>query len=151
MRYRWFVPLCAAPVLALAACSGAGRPDPGPNPDNDPAFRAYGRAIVVSGSELGGASTNLISVLRNRIVGMQVNYASMCPAVVLRSRKSMFGDNSPIVYVDGARASNTCVLEELAPADVLRMEVYPQGITPRGGYESHANGLILIFMRSGEG
>lgn len=147
MRYRWMCPLCAAPLLALAAC-GPVVPSPG-GPEPDPDARAFGRAIVMDGEDLDAHTTNLLTVLRRRIAGMQVSYTEQCPDVVLRSRKSIFGDNSPIVYVDGARAANTCVLDQLQPSDVSRIEVYPQGITPRSGYESHANGLILVFMRAG--
>jgi hypothetical protein len=150
MRYRWMSPLPAVALLALAGC-GHVTPQPG-GPEPEPDNRAFGRAIVMDGDDLDAHTTNLLTVLRRRIAGMQVSYAgsSNCPDVVLRSRKSMFGDNSPIVYVDGARASNTCVLEMLQPSDVSRIEVYVQGITPRTGYESHANGLILVFMRTGE-
>ncbi|HEX6912799.1 MAG TPA: TonB-dependent receptor plug domain-containing protein [Longimicrobium sp.] len=149
MRYRW-LPLPAMALLALAAC-GPVIPQPG-GPEPDPDARAFGRAIVMDGDDLDAHTTNLLTVLRRRISGMQVSYSgsSHCPDVVLRSRKSIFGDNSPIVYVDGARVSNTCVLEQLQPSDVSRIEVYVQGITPRSGYESHANGLILVFMRTGE-
>lgn len=148
MRYRWMSPLPAAALLALAGC-GHVTPQPG-GPEPDPDARAFSRAIVVDGHDLDAHTTNLLSALRRRIAGMQVSYTGNCPDVVLRSRKSIFGDNSPIVYVDGARASNTCVLEQLQPSDVSRIEVYVQGITPRTGYESHANGLILVFMRTGE-
>jgi hypothetical protein len=151
MRYRWMYPLYVAPLLALGGC-GTVVPQPG-GPEPDPDTRAFGRAIVLDGNELDARTTNLLSVLRRRIAGMQVSYspsAGACPDVVLRSRKSIFGDNSPIVYVDGARAANTCVLDQLQPSDVSRIEVYLQGITPRSGYESHANGLILVFMRTGE-
>ncbi|HEX6040247.1 hypothetical protein [Longimicrobium sp.] len=149
MRYRRLVLLHAASLLALSACAGGARPDDVPGPAYR-AFRAQGGAIVVSGRELDGPSTSLITVLRSRIVSMQVSYTGYCPSVMLRNRKSMFGDNNPAVYVDGARAANTCVLDELSPADVSRVEVYPQGIGPGGSYESHANGLILVFMRTGQ-
>lgn len=148
MRYRWMSPLSVAALLALAGC-GTVTPQPG-GPEPDPDARAFSRAIVVDGNDLDSHTNNLLSVLRRRIAGMQVSYTGNCPDVVLRSRKSLFGDNSPIVYVDGARVSNTCVLEQLQPSDVSRIEVYVQGITPRTGYESHANGLILVFMRTGE-
>lgn len=150
MRYRWMSPLPAVALLALAAC-GHVIPQPG-GPEPDPDARAFGRAIVMDGDDLDAHTTNLLTVLRRRISGMQVSYSggNNCPDVVLRSRKSIFGDNSPVVYVDGARVSNTCVLEQLQPSDVSRIEVYVQGITPRSGYESHANGLILVFMRTGE-
>jgi len=49
--------------------------------------------------------------------------------------------------VDGARATDTCVLESLRATDIGRVEVYPQGFTSRPGYRTHAEGLILVFMR----
>jgi hypothetical protein len=55
---------------------------------------------------------------------------------------------NPHVYVDGTRTTDTCILETLRAEDVERIEVYPQGFTTRPGYGTHANGLILVFMRS---
>ena len=53
---------------------------------------------------------------------------------------------TPIVYVDGARAIDTCILESLRTQDVESVELYPMGFTSRPGYASHAHGLILVFL-----
>lgn len=136
--------LSAATMLAACgpAAASSGR---APDSANRDAPRDS-HAIVVSGRQLGGGATSLLSVLRNRIAGIHVDDRGACPTVILRSRKSILGDNSAVVYVNGARAANTCVLDMMDPASVARVEVYPQGITRRPGYESHANGLILVFL-----
>ena len=69
--------------------------------------------------------------------------------MTLRSAVTFQGVVNPHVYVDGTRATDTCVLESLRTVDVERVEVYPQGFTTRPGYGTHAHGLILVFMRSG--
>lgn len=73
---------------------------------------------------------------------------SQCPEIRLRSNVNARGAVSPHVYVNGTRASNTCVLESLRTTDVERVEVYPRGFTNRPGYGTHAHGLILVFTRS---
>jgi hypothetical protein len=45
---------------------------------------------------------------------------------------------------------NTCILDQLNPEDVERLELYPTGMTPRPGYFADADGLILVFMRRAE-
>ena len=64
---------------------------------------------------------------------------------------SFQGTVNPHVYVDGTRATDTCVLTSLRSHDVERVEVYPQGVTRRPGYGTHAHGLILVFMKQARG
>jgi hypothetical protein len=54
---------------------------------------------------------------------------------------------NPQVYVDGTRATDTCILQSLRSDDVDSVEVYPMGVTKRPGYATHAHGLILVFLR----
>ena len=143
-RTRWLA--CAAAV-ALAGCGPITRISPSALRADDHAV-ARGHAIVVDGTDLEARGADLLAVLRNRVAGMQVDRSGVCPRVVLRNQKSIFGDNSPLVYVDGTRTVDACVLDMLQPSDVARVEVYLQGITPRTGYEGNPNGLILIFMRT---
>lgn len=106
--------------------------------------------VVLSGPDLYEHGGTLLAFLYARIAGMSVDYSSQpCPNVQIRSRKSLLGSNSPIVYVDGARAANSCVLEMLHTRDLSSVEVYPMGVSNRPGYEAHPNGLILVFVRDG--
>jgi hypothetical protein len=98
-------------------------------------------------AEHGGT---LLSFLHSRISGMEVDFrAQPCPRVQLRGRKSLVGSNDPIVYVDGNRTANSCILEMLHTSDLSRVEVYPMGVSNRPGYEAHPNGLILVFVLDG--
>lgn len=106
--------------------------------------------IVLSGRDLREHGGTLLGFLYSRVSGMVVDYAAQpCPSVQIRGRKSLTGSNSPVVYVDGTRTANSCVLEMLSTRDLSRVEVYPMGVSNRPGYEAHPNGLILVFVRDG--
>ena len=106
--------------------------------------------MVFSGPELNGHRGTLLAFLYTRISGMVVDYGSQpCPNVELRGRKSLSGSSSPLVYVDGTRTANSCILEMLSTWDISRVEVYPMGVSHRPGYQTHANGLILVFVQDG--
>jgi hypothetical protein len=108
--------------------------------------------VVLSGPDLYEHGGTLLAFLYGRVSGMAVDYTSIpCPSVQLRGRKSFFGSSDPIVYVDGARTANSCVLEMLHTRDLTRVEVYPMGVSNRPGYEAHPNGLILVFVRNRPG
>jgi hypothetical protein len=138
-------PLVAtALALVVTGCGGhvLGR---GGNPDG-PGSTA---ATVLSTAQLSRAPS-LMSAITTRLPGIRVQGGTrQCPEIALRGRKSITGDNSPAVYVDGTRAVNTCVLEMLHVAEVSRIEIYPMGIAPRLPYKGHPNGLILVFLADG--
>lgn len=105
---------------------------------------------VLEGPDLYNHNGPLLRYLYNRVPGMSVDYqAPVCPRVHIRGRKSLMGSSDPVVYVDGARTSNSCVLQDLHTRDISRVEVYPMGVSNRPGYEAHPNGLILVFIRNG--
>jgi len=117
----------------------------GPSPGNHGA-----NGVVLSGDALGDHGGNLLSFLFMRVSGMTVDRSTYpCPSIKLRGQKSLFGSNSPIIYVDGIRTANSCVLEMLHTRDLTRVEVYPMGVSLRPGYEAHPNGLILVFVKDG--
>jgi hypothetical protein len=143
-----FAPLLvSAAVVALAGCWDpqlrSARSDPTP--------RGRGTAAYVfEEAQLQPSSDGtLLSALAARMSSMGVLRGAECPVIVLRGRTTVARPTNPGVYVDGARATNTCVLESLNVADVHRVEVYPMGIAQRGSYEAQAGGLILVFMRTG--
>jgi hypothetical protein len=105
---------------------------------------------VLSGRALQEHGGTLLGFLRGRLSNVVVDYStSPCPSVQIRGRKSIFGSNDPVVYVDGGRAVNTCALDMMLTRDVNRVEVYPMGVSNRPGYQAHPNGLILVFMHDG--
>ena len=106
--------------------------------------------VVLSGPALQEHGGTLLAFLFGRVSGLAVDYSTYpCPSVQIRGRKSLYGSNDPIVYVDGARAVNSCVLEMLSTRDISHVEVYPMGVSHRPGYEAHPNGLILVFLHDG--
>jgi hypothetical protein len=134
---------------AAAACGGGSytrvAEDAARAPGNHGA-----NGLVLSGPSLDEHGGTLLSFLFMRVSGMSVDRSTYpCPSVQLRGRKSLFGSNSPIVYVDGVRTANSCVLEMLHTRDLTRIEVYPMGVSLRPGYEAHPNGLILVFVKDG--
>lgn len=140
-----FLGLALAP-LALA-CHGGG-PQTHYAAPTPPAGSGMGSAVVLEGRELRAGETLLRSLV-GRMANLEVMISNRgCPEVHLRGRQSIkVSTGGPSVYVDGARAVNTCVLEEIVPTEVRRVEVYPMGV--RSGYASDRNGLILVFMRDG--
>jgi len=130
---------CAPPQTSRAAAGVSDLPG-----RNNPA------GFVLSGRDLHEHGGTLLAFLYGRVSSMDVDYSAVpCPSVRLRGQKSMFGSNDAIVYVDGARSSNSCVLEQLLTRDLSRVEVYPMGVSNRPGYEAHPNGLILVFLIDG--
>ncbi|HUE96646.1 MAG TPA: TonB-dependent receptor plug domain-containing protein [Longimicrobiaceae bacterium] len=145
MRYAVKGVLASALVLAVSGCAGnfgGGTGEAGPG--------ASSATLTLSGQQLRGASANLLTAMRSRMSSMRVQEGSgRCPEVSFRGKKSMFGDNTAVVYVDGIRTTNTCILTTLAVAEIDRVEIYTSGIAPRPPVKSHPNGLILIYMLHG--
>lgn len=134
--------LSALPVLVLCGCglSAAGR---GPAVGQlDPNVQ------TISAEELRASSVHLLDAMRGRFRGMIVREdGEACPRITFRGVRSLKGENSPAVYVDGARAADTCILTTLSTRDVERIEAYSSGIAPRPPYQAHPNGLILVFLQ----
>jgi len=146
---RFVIPLLApAVVAALAACW-----DPGLRTSHEapaPRGRTTSAYVFEEDQLQSSADGTLLTALASRMASMGVLRGGECPQIVLRGRTTVAHPTNPGVYVDGARATNTCVLESLNVADVQRVEVYPLGIAVhKGAYEAHAGGLILVFMRRG--
>ena len=132
-------------VSTIGCGSGPAREIASVQPSNHGAT-----GTVLSGRDLHEHGGTLLAFLYTRVSGMSVDFAQQpCPRVQLRGRKSLIGSTDPIVYVDGARTANSCVLEMLSTRDLDRVEIYPMGVSNRPGYEAHPNGLILVFVRDG--
>jgi hypothetical protein len=142
--------LAAATVAGLSACWGPGAGS-GFAPSHSTRKSTRGNAAVtIEGAALRQSERTLLGSLRGRLTGLEVHYGdSECPELTLRGPKSLVGPNDPVIYVDGNRAANTCILEMLNPVEVARIEVYPMGVVSQPGIKSNANGIILIFLRDG--
>jgi hypothetical protein len=131
--------------LALAAC----RSDPETHlASSAPSTgSATFSGVVLDGNQLAAGETLLRSLV-GRMANLEVLRSNRgCPEVHLRGRQTILASPGPSIYVDGARAVNTCVLDEIAPSEVRRVEVYPMGV--HNGYAADRNGLILVFLRDG--
>lgn len=112
--------------------------------------RYEGGAVVLTGAALTDGSGSVLATMAGKVPNLRVRRPpSGCPEISLRSFVTFESVHNPHVYVDGTRATNTCILDSINTQDVVRVEVYPQGYTTRPGYASHAAGLILVFMRGG--
>jgi hypothetical protein len=139
--------LCVIMPLA-AACASSSRGTSGAQPRNADGVFVEKGAVVLTGSALGDGHGSLLDTMRGKIPSFRLHRsAGNCPEISLRGQASFSGLVNPDVYVDGARTTDTCVLESLRAADAERVEVYPMGFTTRPGYRTHAEGLILVFMR----
>ena len=112
---------------------------------------SVGGAIIVSGRALDEHRGSILDALEGRVPGMKVlPHLDQCPQISLRSHVTFQSIVNPQVYVDGTRATDTCILRTIRTDNVESIEVYPTGVTTRPGYATHAHGLILVFMRGAE-
>lgn len=138
---HWILPLCTTAAL-LAACGPAARQAAEPAQE-----RGARRMVLIDEAQLSRRSGTLLSVLRYDAGPVEVRETSGCPEITLRGKKRFHGGATPSIYVNGMRATNTCVLHDFAVADVRRVEIYPSGVTSRPGYVNSSDGLILVFLQ----
>jgi hypothetical protein len=150
MQHRMLVQACltgiALMVSGCASASGGGGAESGSRSISLSPTKV-GNALVLSGEQIWQRSSDLLSLLANRVSAMQVRRYGHCPTITMRGIKTYVGSPDPFIYVNGAQAGNTCILEMMRSEDVERIEVYPMGVTHRPGYAPSPNGLILIFLR----
>lgn len=134
--------------MVVTACSTRSREtDDAPEPRTSVTMQ--NGAIVLTGEALDDGPGNVLAAMAGKVPSLRIRqHNNACPEIVLRSHVSFTGTVNPHVYVDGTRATDTCILETLRAHDVERVEVYPLGFTTRPGYGRHAQGLILVFMRA---
>ncbi len=138
-----------AAAVVLGACAGNGRgvregsaqPSGGELPPT-------ANAMVLRIDQLDLLEgRSVLEALEADMPAIRIRETNSCPTLALRGPNPTPGLTEPTVYVDGAAASNTCVLEDLSTDQTARVEVYPSGFTPRPGYAPNARGLILVFTR----
>lgn len=135
----------AAAVLILTGCAGAHRHSSNGGPDEG---RSSVSRIVIRVSEMT-SPVNLVTLIQSRVSNLEVRRVGACPELEFRGRNSVMLPTPPMVYVNGQRTVNTCVLDLLDPKDISSVEIYPMGVTNRPGYYATAGGLILVFMKDG--
>jgi hypothetical protein len=138
----------SATITAVLLGAGCGFVDPpADRPPRSERLSAHGGHVTTS-EEFRGRG-NVLGVIQRRMAGMQVRRppSETCPEITLRGQTSLTGSNSPVIYVDGTRTTNTCILDMLNADDVERVEVYPNGIAPGGTHRNSPTGLILVFLR----
>ena len=136
-----------AALIAVASCAHATAkpPDEAIVPDTE----SRNGATIITSAVLQRSSQPLLDVMRTRLPYMQVVNGSPCPEIYLRGRSTLVTASNPAIYVDGQRATNTCVLQMLDASDLDRVEIYPSGVPKKPGYLNDPYGVILIFGRTG--
>ena len=141
-------------ALLTAACAGSQTEGSAPDhsdthPEAGDGVEQRGGAFILSGPALDDGRGSLLSAMQGKVPNLRINWASSgCPQISLRGHVTFDSVVEPHVYVDGTRATDTCILESLRSQDVGLVEIYPQGFTKRPGYGTHAHGLILVFLRT---
>ena len=98
------------------------------------------------------APTRVTSALTGKVAGLQINIqdngVNPSSQVLLRGLRSISGDNSALIVIDGAIASSGA-LDDLNPNDIESVNVL-KGATAAALYGSNAsNGALLITTKSG--
>lgn len=129
-------------VVAIASLGCAGAIGSGGSSDSG------GRnAYVIERDDLVDSDRSALGVMVGRVPNLRVDRTGRCPALSLRGTSSVTQSSNPVVYIDGTRAMDTCILDGLRAADLRRVEVYPAGVAPGTGYTTSGTGLILLFSR----
>lgn len=129
-------------VTAVAALGCAGAVGSGANAESG------GRnAYVIERDVLVERDRSALDVMIGRVPNLRVTRTGQCPTLSLRGRSSVTQSSNPVIYLDGTRAANTCLLDGLRASDLSRVEVYPAGVVPGTGYATSGTGLIVLFSR----
>lgn len=149
LRFRTIAVVCV--VAFTNGCAYLSRGvKPGAEDDSRVVFENGG--ITLKGAALTDGAGSLLETMAGKVPNFRVIRSAApgrCPILTLRNDAgSQTVAPNPLIYVDGTRTMDTCVLESLRRHDVERVEIYPQGFTTRPGYGTHQHGLILVFMKS---
>lgn len=130
--------------LLLSACATLSQ-----IPEESGRSAGVGNAIVIGDETFEPSRGSVLSIIQSRVRGMTVTRTEICPRIIVRGGGSRSQVADAVVYVNGQRISDTCILEGLDVEAVSSVEVYPSGVTQRPGYHSNSGGLILVFMKDG--
>lgn len=121
---------------------------------------------VINASEIEDAPVSSVDqLLQGRVPGATVRGQSAQPGqgnlINFRGVKSLFADQTPVIYVDGVRMDNasetsfsvggetTSALTELLTSDIERIEITKGGAASTLYGSDAANGVIQIFTKRG--
>lgn len=95
-------------------------------------------------------TTNVAEMMRGSVAGVQVNIGSAAPGgtstVLIRGRRSLSADNTPLYIVDGAYWRS---INELDASSIASMEVLKDAAAQAIYGARAANGVILITTKQG--
>jgi hypothetical protein len=134
-------------LLAASACSRAVQENQY-QPVAEDGVLSDGGHVVIGREALARNDIPVLDLLRYRVPGMKVSPTDDCPEVILRGKSTFVTNSSAAIYLDGERATNTCVLAMLSTFHLARVEVYPGGVPP-SGYMTNPYGVILLFSMKG--
>lgn len=137
--------LALAASVLLTGCASLNRVG-----DENAATAGIGNAIVIEDESLDSSRGSMLTIMQNHVRGMSYSREGTCPHIVVRGGAGRSRAAEVLVYIDGQRVSDTCVLDNLDLESIARLEVYPGGVTQRPGYMSNTGGLVLVFMKNGE-
>lgn len=138
-----------SPLLLLlplfVGCASFG----GSGDEGGAGIESRGGGIQIYGVALTDGHGSVLDTMRGKVPNFSIQYTQGdCPKISLRNHATFRTIVNPHVYVDGTRATDTCILQSLRTSDLELIEVYPRGVSSRVGYGFHAHGLILLFTRS---
>ncbi|HEX2189753.1 MAG TPA: TonB-dependent receptor plug domain-containing protein [Longimicrobiaceae bacterium] len=107
---------------------------------------------MILGSDLWARGGSLLDALAGRVSSIRVSRRSGggCPSVMMRGQRTVIGNPSAQVYVDGTPMLDTCILNQIRVLDVARVEVYGGGVSGGTGHRAGPNGTILVFLTGSE-
>ena len=122
---------------------------------------------VLGADEIAAAPVQTLDqLLQGRVAGASVNAVSAQPGTAsqmnFRGISSVFGSQTPVIYVDGVRVDNSMVtaagtggeqsssLAELLTSDIERVEITRGGAASTLYGSDAATGVIQIFTRRGQ-
>jgi len=148
MSSKAFLAAAALVTLAITGCAPNLANSTTDLADPDAQIRNSGvSGTILTAEQLRYESGSILDVMTRHIVSMNVDKSYNCPSLGLRGINTSPGIIEPVIYVDGIKSVDTCILEMLTVHDVSRIEVYPSGISPHPGLFGNSRGLILVFTR----
>lgn len=141
----------ALATLTMVAITGCATNTTGEHRSNlDHMTRTSGASgTILTAEQLRYDNGSILDAMSRHIVRMRVDKRYACPALSLRGPNTAPGLTEPVIYVDGAKTVDTCILDMMTVNDVERVEVYPSGISPHPGLFGNSHGLILVFTKHG--
>jgi TonB-dependent SusC/RagA subfamily outer membrane receptor len=112
----------------------------------------YSTSIVRADQITAGRNSNLAAALSGKVSGLQIQNTSASvnavPRIMLRGMRSLTGNNSPLIVVDGVQVPSSNV-NFINPNDVERIDVLKGGQASTLYGSEGVNGAIIITTKRG--